>query len=104
MKDMFEMVGISKQALHKHGRRLEYIHQVSREVIDKCQQIRADHKRMSCRKMYHKVRNDIPVGRDIFEQIGFANGYKLHLLRSKKRTTWATKMEVYPNLLEGKEL
>ena len=63
--------------------------------------IRKNHKRMSCRKMYVRVKDHVPVGRDIFEQIGFANGFKLQIIRSKQRTTWATKLDVFENLLEG---
>ena len=73
-------------------------------VVGHCQKTRRDHPRMGCRKIYHQVRNQVPVGRDIFEQIGHSHGYKLHLLRNKMKTTWSTKMSVYPNLLEGKEL
>lgn len=104
MKDLYSMAGISKQALHKHRQREIYKEQVARQVVENCKEIRKDHGRMSCRKMYHKVREQVPVGRDLFVQIGFENGFKLHPVRSKIKTTWATRLEVYPNLLEGQEL
>lgn len=74
---------------------------VREQVIDACQVIRKDHKRMSCRKMYVMAQDSIPVGRDIFEQIGFDSGFKVKIKRNTIKTTWSQRVEVYPNLLEG---
>lgn len=104
MKDLYSLAGITKQALHKYKLRKIDVQKVSSTVIEECNRIRKNHKRMSCRKMYVRVKERVPVGRDIFEQIGFANGFKLQVIRSKKRTTWATKSTVFENLLEGKTL
>lgn len=104
MKDLYSLVGITKQALSKHRIRQGYVSSVCEDVVSLCNGIRKKHKRMSCRKMYHKVKDQVPVGRDIFEQIGFNNGFKLHVLKNKFKTTWATKVGIYPNLLEGKTL
>jgi putative transposase len=104
MKELYSLVGISKQAMHKYKLRKIHEQKVSDVVVDECAKIRKNHKRMSCRKMYVKVKDRIPVGRDIFEQIGFTNGFKLQIIRSKKRTTWASKTTVFENHLEGKIL
>jgi putative transposase len=102
MKDLYSVAGISKQAIYKYRLRQEYISSVSKEVIEACNKIRKSHKRMSCRKMYSRVKNMVQVGRDNFEQIGFSNGFKLQMARNKRRTTWATKLAVFDNHLEGK--
>ena len=104
MNDIYSLVKISKQAMHKYKLRMRYVQNVSTIVVNECSRIRKNHKRMSCRKMYVRVKDHVPVGRDIFEQIGFANGFKLQIIRSKQRTTWATKLDVFENLLEGKTL
>jgi transposase InsO family protein len=54
--------------------------------------------------MYHASHEELPVGRDIFEQIGFANGFKLKPKRNKVKTTWGQRVEVFPNLIEGMTL
>jgi putative transposase len=104
MKDLYPIAGISKQAMHKYRLRDFYMQQVVEQVVSECTEIREGHRRMSCRKMYHKSKDKVPVGRDIFEQIGFANGFKVRVIRSKQKTTWATKQQVYPNLIEGLEI
>ena len=65
---------------------------------------RKKHKRMGCRKIYFKHSSDIPVGRDIFEQIAFSNGFKLKIKRNKIKTTWSQRLKVFPNLAEGLEI
>jgi len=104
MKDLYLVAGISKQALHQYNKRNEYLLITSKQVISHCNKIRQDHKRMGCRRMYWKVKNQVNVGRDVFEQIGFSNGFKLKLKRSVVKTTWASKLQVFPNCLEGRTL
>lgn len=101
MKDLFSMAGISKQALWKHQRRNEQRALLSTFMISIMAKIRKRHKRMGCRTMYYAAKQVLPVGRDVFEQIGFANGFKLKTKRNKVKTTWGQRVEVYPNLIEG---
>lgn len=103
MKDMCAIAGISKQALWKHRKRQEELGMITAEVVDVIKNIRINHKRMGCRRIYYTSSANwrIPIGRDLFEQIGFANGFKLKLKRNVMRTTWSQRVEVYPNLIEG---
>lgn len=101
MEELYAIAGLSKQALFKYRRRQHYLSKVSALIVEKCNAIRTGHKRMSCKRMYIKVKNDVPVGRDIFEQIGFANGFRLNPKRNNHKTTWSQRIEVYPNLIEG---
>jgi transposase InsO family protein len=55
---------------------------------------------MGCRKIFYTP-HDLPVGRDIFEKIGFSNGFKLKRKRNTMKTTWSQRVEVHPNLVEG---
>ncbi|MEO5673321.1 MAG: IS3 family transposase [Chitinophagales bacterium] len=104
MKEMYLVAGISRQAMHKYRRRQQQVNETTQEVIHQMQQIRKHHRRMSCRRMYYAVQKPLPVGRDLFEQIGFANGFKLKPKRSVMRTTWSQRVEIYPNLIEGMKL
>ena len=101
MKDIYKVAGISKQAIWSYNRRKEANHQMSRQLVDVMNDFRKHHKEMGCRAMYYTPGQIHPVGRDKFEQIGFANGFKLKQKRNAQKTTWAQRVEVYPNLIEG---
>ncbi|MEO5905805.1 MAG: IS3 family transposase [Saprospiraceae bacterium] len=101
MKDLCSLVGISKQNLWKHQKRIEYMAQTSTRMISIMTKIRNRHKRMGCRSMYYAAKELLPVGRDTFVQIGYANGFKLRPKRNKVKTTWGQRVEVHPNRIEG---
>lgn len=101
MKDLEHIAGLSRQAMHKFRCRERSMDEVKREVVEEITKIRKNHKRMGCRKMYYACRNNVSVGRDLFEEIAIANGFKVRTKRNPQRTTWASKHRVYPNLLEG---
>lgn len=101
MKELYSLVGISKQAMWKYNKSVEKQDEVINQVVSHIKQMRVNHKRMGCRRIYYTSRGILPVGRDIFEQIGFSNGYKLRYKRNVARTTWSQRVEIYPNLIEG---
>lgn len=101
MKDLYSIAGVSKQALWKYNVRASYKNQVSTDAVQMMRDLRKRHKRMSCRKMYYASLEQMPIGRDIFEQIGFKNGFKIKGNRSAVKTTWGQRVEVYPNLISG---
>jgi len=51
--------------------------------------------------MFYAVSEPMPVGRDVFEQVGFAHGFRLRRKPNMIKTTWGQRVEVYPNLIEG---
>jgi putative transposase len=102
MKNLYPIAQLSKQALFKFRKRCQDTDLIKQQVVEECTRIRKDHKRMSCRRMYW--RSSVPVGRDIFEQIGFANGYKIRIKPKAEKTTWSQKIEVYENRIEGRSI
>lgn len=104
MRALYEIAGVSKQAYFKSLKRQDYLVEVEHKVIENFQRIRKKHKRMGCRKMVYVSGYDFPVGRDQAERIGFAHGYKLKRKRNPVKTTWAQRIEVYDNLIDGMEL
>ncbi len=104
MKDLYSVSSFSRQALHKYRKRCELTAKVKKQVISVCIHEREKHKQMSCRRIHAKHRDSLMIGRDIFEQVGFSNGFKIKQKRSVVKTTWSQKMEVYSNLLEGQIL
>lgn len=101
MKTVYEVIGITKQAMSKYRKREQKKLEMSEQVIQQIKQIRKHHRRMGCRRMYYATSEPMPVGRDLFEQIGFAHGFKLRRKRKVIRTTWGQRVEVYPNIIEG---
>jgi putative transposase len=104
MREMYSMVGISKQAMWKHRRRQQQVQETTEQIVSIMNDIRLRHKRMGCRTMYYATQEKLGVGRDVFERIGFANGFKLKRKPNKQKTTWSQKIIIYPNLIEGKIL
>jgi putative transposase len=104
MKDLCKIAGFSKQALWSHARRQQQREATAEAVVNHIKVIRKSHARMGCRRMYYYNPDFSPVGRDIFEQIGLANGFRLKRRFNKRRTTLSQSQEVYTNKIEGKEI
>lgn len=68
MKELYEMVGITKQAHYKRVKQELKLAEVSQEVINAAQEIRKKHKKMGCRKLYDEIKPE-GIGRDRFEVI-----------------------------------
>lgn len=101
MKDLYGVAGISKQAVWKSMLREADSLKIKAQVVAQIQQIRREHKRMGCRTAFYTMKDQAPVGRDLYEQIGFANGFRLKRKRNTIKTTWSQRVEVFPNLIEG---
>lgn len=104
MKEIYQIAGISKQALWSHNKRHKQRIATAAAVVDHISNIRKEHKRMGCRRMYYYDREFSVVGRDIFEQIALENGFRQKRKRNVRRTTWSQRVEVYPNMIEGREI
>ena len=104
MKELYQIAGITKQALWKHCNASKKKEAVRDQVVGILKKERVNHKRMSSRKIYSLHKAQLPIGRDIFEKIAFENGFKLKVKRSSHKTTWSQKVEIFPNLIEGLEI
>jgi len=102
MKDMYQMVGISKQAHYKRVNHLKKIDRVSREVVAAAQIIRNEHKKMGCRKIYSELK-PLAIGRDKTESLLLKNGFRIKRKKNYRRTTYAGK-KWYPNLITNLEV
>jgi transposase InsO family protein len=101
MKELYSVAGISKQALWKYKERQTRMSEITEDIVRIMKDIRIRHKRMGCRSMYYANHQPVSVGRDIFEKIGFANGFKLNHKPNRLKTTWSQRVTIYPNLIEG---
>lgn len=101
---LFRAVGITKQAFHQKLQRDFAQLEESEQLLVLVHQIRNDHPRMSARQMYRLLKPG-HLGRDRFESLCFANGFKVSVKRSYHRTTNSLGVTRFDNLLErGPEL
>ena len=101
MTRMYRMLNMSKQNVSRKFKRLSARATMEKQVIDLAQDIRANHPRMGCRKMYRKCGQLIPLGRDRCEQLLLSQGFRVRFPKNHKRTTYAIGKLYYPNLIEG---
>lgn len=102
MEELYEMVGITKQAHYKRIKQQEKLAGITQEIMNSVKEIRKKHKRMGCRKLYDEIKPEA-IGRDRFEAILLSNGFRVKRKKSCHRTTYAGK-RWYPNLISGTEV
>jgi putative transposase len=100
MKAMYNISGISKQAVHNHFQRLPIKELRKQAVVESAAIIRKDHPRMGCRKMYWKLEPDF-IGRDQYEHVLLEEGFRIKRIRNYMKTTHRQTLYPYPNLIEG---
>jgi len=101
MKELYQIAGISKQGLWKHQRLEVHRNTIAEQCVCIMNKTRVNHKRMGARAMFYSSEERPPVGRDIFEEIGLSNGFRVKRRKNKFKTTWGQRVTVYPNLVEG---
>jgi putative transposase len=102
MKELYRMVGITKQAHYKRVKQQKKLAGITEEITESAQEIRKKHKKMGCRKLYDEIRPEA-IGRDRFEAILLSNGFRVKRKKNYHRTTYAGK-KWYPNLISGTEV
>ncbi len=103
MKAVYEVAGISKQALHQYRTRALRKHCQIKQFFEQADAIRDQHPRVGCRKMALDMVCK-GWGRDRIEELLLSNGYRVYYPPNYTRTTWAQQELYFPNLIEGLEL
>jgi len=103
MKAVYEVAGITKQALHSHRIRRLKRDLKAQEFFEQADDIRTEHPVVGCRKM---ALNMVcrGWGRDKIEALLLCNGYRVCYPPNYHRTTDQRKAFYYKNLIEGLEL
>ena len=98
MSAIYGICGVSKQAYFQH-RISESQRQIMEEIIlGEVGRLRQRHRSMGARKMYWKL-SPLPIGRDRFEELVLAHGYRVRVNRNYTKTTHRHKRYLcYPNL------
>ncbi len=102
MGSLYQIAGISKQGHYKgiaHQKKMEGI---GGEVLAAARQVRKEHKRMGCRKLYSVIRPQ-GMGRDKTEALLLSNGFRVERKRNYHRTTYAG-TSAYPNHITGMQV
>ena len=102
LQSLYQMVGITKQAHYKRLVSKRRLADIEEKLVLAAQQLRAEHPRMGCRKMYWELQPD-RIGRDRAEAMLLANGLRVKRKRNYLRTTRSGK-QWYPNLIQGMKI
>lgn len=102
MQSLYQMIGISKQAHYKRLASQKKQFEVKQAVIGAAREIRKDHKRMGCRKLYSLIKPE-GIGRDKTESILLSNGFRVSRKRNYHRTTYSG-TRWYENRISGLEI
>ena len=103
MNTLYHTMGVSKQAVHQHRNDEKEKIERSQIIFQQADVIRLHHPRMGVRKMYPLIHPD-EIGRDKFEALMLGNGYRVHPVRNRIKTTRRHALAQYPNLIAGKTL
>ena len=103
MNQVFQSIGMHKQAFHQMQRRKSYIREEFGQLLYLVHQIRQDHPRMSVREIYHKLQPS-SMGRDKFEQMCFENGFRVLQKKNFRKTTDSRGVTRFPNLIKEIEV
>jgi transposase InsO family protein len=100
MKALYQMVGLSKQALHKFNasqvRGLVRQERLEQQALA----IRKMHPQMGCRSMYSLMK-DIGWGRDRSEAFLLSHGFRIRRKPNYLKTTVSQRIYKFPNLIKG---
>ena len=99
MNQLYEGIGISKQAVHQYARRQTLFDHRLMELMSEADDIRRDHPGCGVEKMYYTLKPNF-IGRDRFVETFMQLGYRLKRKKNYRRTTIAGKI-YYPNRIKG---
>lgn len=99
MKAVYQIGGVSKQAVHKHNARQRSASVKLSELAIHAEELRRIHPGCGVEKMYDTLRPDW-LGRDKFISTFMDLGFRLKKTRNYRRTTYPSAI-YYPNLIEG---
>lgn len=103
MNRVLDYTGCSKQSFHQRLDRQLKRKEMELLLLPIIAQLRLDHPGVAARQLYWILKPE-GIGRDRFERLCFASGYKLPKSKSFTRTTDSNGVVRFPNLVMGREL
>ena len=98
LNNLYQMLGISKQAVHRYDQRQRQFDSKIRDLLVDADELRSEHPGCGVEKMYHTLKPDF-IGRDQFVELLMNLGYRVRRIKNYHRTTIPTSHK-YPNLIE----
>lgn len=102
LNQLYQVVGISKQAVQQYARRQKVFDQKFSHLLVEADELRKAHPGCGVQKMYDTLKPDF-IGRDRFIEAMMGLGYRLKRKKNYRRTTYPAKV-YYPNLINGLEV
>ncbi|MDT0688160.1 IS3 family transposase [Salegentibacter sp. F188] len=102
MNQLYESIGISKQAVHQYARRQAAFDNRLMQLMEEADDLRRVHPGCGVEKMYSILKPDF-IGRDRFVIIFMQLGYRLKRKKNYRRTPIAGKI-YYPNVIKGMKI
>jgi putative transposase len=99
MNQLYEVIGISKQAVYKQLKQKNYFESNVVELISVADELRKNHPGCGVEKMYYTLKPKF-LGRDKFISTFMSLGYRLRRKKNYRRTTIASKT-YRTNLIKG---
>lgn len=99
LNSLYEVVGVSKQAVHQAKKRQEAFDLEVSELVILADQLKEEHPGCGVEKMYYTLRPSF-MGRDQFCEIFMELGYGVKRVSNYHRATYIGAY-IYPNLIEG---
>lgn len=99
MNELYDVIGISKQAVHKQLKQKSYFEVNVIQMITKADELRKQHPGCGVEKMYYTLKPNF-IGRDKFVSTFMSLGYRLKRKKNYHRTTIAS-LIYRPNLIKG---
>jgi transposase-like protein len=96
---LYQMLGISKQAVHQQQKRQLLFDKKFSELMVEVDELRSEQPGCGVEKMYNTLKPDF-IGRDRFTEIFMELGYRVKQIKNYHRTTIPASYK-YPNLIEG---
>lgn len=102
MNSLYQVAGISKQAVHQQAIRDTLFHQQVDQLILEADELRAEHPGCGVEKMYYTL-NPGFIGRDRFIELFMELGYRVRRYKNYCRTTLPA-ATCYVNLIKGMQV
>lgn len=99
MNQLYQQIGISKQAVDQYNRRQLAFDSNVQTLIAEAQDLRLNHPGCGVEKMYYVLKPKC-MGRDRFIELMMSLGFRIKRSRNYKRTTYASPFS-YQNLIKG---
>jgi transposase InsO family protein len=99
MNQLYQAIGISKQAVYQYQKRQEEFDQKMIKLLIEVEELRAEHPGCGVEKMYRTLKPTF-IGRDRFIETFMELGYRVKRKKNYRKTTIPITQK-FPNLIEG---